>query len=421
MKIVVIGSGLIGVTTAYFLRLRGHEVTVIDRQQGPGRETSFANGGMLTAGMCEPWNAPGAWRVLLRSVGRSDAALQLRLRTLPGLTGWAMTFLRNSTAAAFERNHRSNLRLALYSLEVMRSLRQQTHVEYGRAARGSLGLFRDPAALDHACAAASRLSSAGLISRRLSTAETVELEPALAPIADRLSGAIHYEIDEVGDAHRFCAALADHAQQEGVEFCFDTEVSSLEMRSGRVLGVMSDRKRFVADHYVVAAGSYSTLLLRGAGVRLPVRPAKGYSVTFDGDHARPSLHRPIIDHHLHAVIVPFEGALRAAGTAEFAGYDRSLDPARIRNLLALMQDILPQAHWNPAAAKPWCGLRPSSPDGVAIIGSTPVSNLWVNSGHGHLGWTLAAGSARLLTQLMAGDSPSIDPAPYALARFTAAR
>ena len=417
-RIVVIGSGLAGVTSAWSLRRRGYDVVVIDKEEGPGRQTSFANGGMLTPGMCEPWSAPGAWRVLLGSLGRSDAALQLRMRALPGLVRWGMEFLRNSTAAAFERNHRSNLRLALYSLAIMQALREQTQIEYGRAACGSLGIFRDRAALEHAVSQASRLSSAGLRFRRLAAAQTIELEPALAPIANRLSGAIFYESDEVGDAHCYCEALADRAARDGVEFCFGVEVSSVEMQQGRVAGLQSARRRFVADHYVVAAGSYSTPLLRQAGVRLPVRPAKGYSLTFAGAGGRPSLRRPVIDHHLHAVIVPFQdGALRAAGTAEFAGYDRTLHPVRVRNLLALMQELLPQARWDCAAGKAWCGLRPSSPDGVAIIGPTAVANLWVNSGQGHLGWTLAAGSAQLLTDLLSGDRPAVDPAPYSLARF----
>ena len=417
MKIVIIGAGLIGITTAYFLRRHGHEVTVIERAEGPARETSFANGGMLTPGMCEPWNAPGAWRVLLSSLCRSDASLQLHVRTFPGLVRWGTTFLRNSSAEAFERNHRRNLRLALYSLGIMRSLRDETHIEYGRAARGSLGLFREQSSLDHASEEASRLSAAGLTSRRLSTVEVVELEPALAPIADYLRGAIYYEADEVGDAHQFCVALADRARREGVEFSFGTEVSHVEVRSGQVTGLLSDRKRFVADRYVVAAGSYSSLLLAQAGVRLPVRPAKGYSLTFDDTPGQPRLNRPVIDNHLHAVIVPFEGALRAAGTAEFAGYDRTLNPARLQNLITLMRNILPQGNWDSARARPWCGLRPSSPDGVAIIGPTPIPNLWVNSGQGHLGWTLAAGSAQLLANLISGDTPAIDPAHYALARF----
>ena len=257
MKVIVIGSGLIGVTTAYFLRRRGHEVTVIDRKEGPGRETSFANGALLTPSMSDPWNAPGSWRVLLASLGRSDAAMQLRLRALPGLAGWGFTFLRNSRVATFERNALSNLRLAQYSLTLMQTLRQQTRINYGRAT-GSLRIFRDPTSLDHASALANRLSSEGLAFRRLSTAEAIELEPVLAPIANHVSGALHYAADETGDAYRFCVALADHARQQGVEFRFRTEVTSLELRSGQVMAAVSRRERFAADRYVVAAGSYST-------------------------------------------------------------------------------------------------------------------------------------------------------------------
>ncbi len=421
MKVIVIGSGVIGVTTAYYLSLRGYEVTVLDREEGPARETSFANAAMLTPSMAQPWNAPGCWRILLASFGRSDAALQLRLRALPAVATWGVTFLRNSRAAAFERNTLSNFQLASYSLEVMQSLRQQTHIEYGRAAGGSLSVFRDQGALDRACAVANQLVAAGLSFRRLSTGQLVELEPALAPIAHRFTGAIHYPADETGDAYRFCVALADHARQQGVKFCFRSEVPSLEVRSGRVTAAIGDRQLFVADRYIVAAGSYSTPLLRSVGVRLPVRPAKGYSITFDDHQGRKSLRLPVVDEHLHAVIVPLEGAIRVAGTVEFAGYDRSLSPNRIRDLMVLLQEMLPQAQLDPAAGKPWCGLRPASADGVPIIGATPVSNLLVSTGHGHLGWTMAAGSAKLLTDLLAGGSPAIDPAPYALARFTAAR
>jgi D-amino-acid dehydrogenase len=223
MKVLVIGSGLIGVTTAYYLRRSGHEVTVIDRQEGPGLETSFANGALLTPSMPEPWNAPGSWRVLLASLCRSDAALQLRLRAVPALAGWGVTFLRNSRAAAFRRSALSNLRLALYSLEVMQSLRLETRIEYGRAACGTLRVFRDQASLDRASEAANRLSSEGLSLRRLSSEATVKLEPALAPIANQLTGALYYEADETGDAYRFCAALADDARRRGVEFHFHTK------------------------------------------------------------------------------------------------------------------------------------------------------------------------------------------------------
>ena len=419
MKVIVIGSGLIGVTTAYFLRRRGHEVTVIDRKEGPGRETSFANGALLTPSMSDPWNAPGSWRVLLASLGRSDAAMQLRLRALPGLAGWGFTFLRNSRVATFERNALSNLRLAQYSLTLMQTLRQQTRINYGRAT-GSLRIFRDPTSLDHASALANRLSSEGLAFRRLSTAEAIELEPVLAPIANHVSGALHYAADETGDAYRFCVALADHARQQGVEFRFRTEVTSLELRSGQVMAAVSRRERFAADRYVVAAGSYSTPLLRRVGVRLPVRPVKGYSVTIERSSSENLQRIPILDDQLHAVVVPLEGgAIRIAGTAEFTGYDLALSPARIHNLLGLLKEVLPRATFDPGTARPWCGLRAMSADGVPIIGPTRISNLFVNTGHGHLGWTLAAGSAQLLTDLICGDSPSVDAALYAPARFTA--
>lgn len=418
MKVLVIGCGLIGITSAYFLRQRGHEVTVIDREEGAGLETSFANGALLTPSMAEPWNAPGCWRVLLASLIRSDAALQLRLRTLPTLANWGLGFLRNSRPTAFARNTLNNLRLALYSREEMHSLRRRTGIEYGRSARGTLRLFRDNADLDQAAAAANRWSSEGVIFRILSNAETLQFEPTLVPIAKQLAGAIHYETDETGDAYQFCVTLADLARQQGVEFFFRTEVSSLETRCGQVTAVMSGQKRFVADRYIVATGSYSAPLLRRIGIRLAVQPAKGYSLTFDHPPVAASLRMPIVDDHHHAVVVPLDGALRVAGTAEFSGYDLTIPQARIRNLLTLLQKVLPQVEIDPATAKPWCGLRPMSADGVPIIGPTPLPNLLVNTGHGHLGWTMAAGSAQLLASLVSGEPPFIDPAPYLLARFT---
>jgi D-amino-acid dehydrogenase len=305
----------------------------------------------------------------------------------------------------------------LYALEVLQSLRQQTAIEYGRTARGSLKIFRDQASLDLASEALARTSAKGADFRTLSNRETAELEPALAPIADQLAGAIHYGADETGDAYRFCVALAEHAKQQGVDFRFGTEVTSLEVRSGRITAVVAGSERFEADRYVVAAGSYSTPLLRRVGVNLPVRPAKGYSVTFDDHQDRPSLGIPVIDDHWHAAVVPLAGAIRVAGTAEFAGFDLTLSQARIQNLLKLLREVLPRARIDLGTARPWCGLRPMSVDGVPIIGPTPISNLFVNTGHGHLGWTMAAGSGQLLADLVSGNVPSIDPAPYALTRF----
>jgi D-amino-acid dehydrogenase len=417
MKIVIIGSGLIGVTTAYFLGRSGHEVTVLDRQSGPGLETSFANGALLHPSMPEPWNSPGCWRVLLASLGRADAALKIRLRALPSLLHWGSQFLRNSKVAAFERNSLSNLRLARYSLDVMSTLRQQANIEYGRVARGSLRIFREGDALDRADGVARDRVSEGLSCRRLSSSEVVDLEPALEPIAASLKGGLHYQCDEIGDAHRFCVELTESARRCGVDFQFGTEVTCLRLHRKRVVGVECRKRQFVAEHYIVAAGSYSSLLLRPLGVELPVRPAKGYSITAAADPAQAGLRIPVIDDQMHAAVVPLGSSIRVAGTAEFAGYNLDLQPARIGNLVGLLKGVLPRTTVAADRVRPWCGLRPLSADGVPIIGETEISNLMVNTGHGHLGWTMAAGSGQLLTDLLCGRSPAIDPRPFNPGRF----
>lgn len=417
MKIIIIGSGVIGLTTAWFLSREGHDITVIDRAEGPGQETSFANGALLTPSMAEPWNTPGVWRALLASLGRSDAPVQLRLRTLPRLSSWGIQFLRNSRVSAFQRNALSNLRLALYSLQQMQLLREETGIEYGRTARGSLRVFRDRVSLEGAIVVAERTRSEGLNFRRLSAAETIELEPTLAPIGQELVGSIHYTVDEVGDAYRFCVALAGCARGRGVKCYFGTEVSSLEMRAGHVNAVISDGRRFEADQYIVAAGSHSAGLLRDCGVHVPIQPVKGYSISFDRTKDHPLPRIPVVDDRLHAVAVPLEGAIRVAGTAEFAGYDVRSNPARISNLVGLLQSIFPHESFDLATAQSWCGLRSVSCDGVPIIGPTTVPNLMVNTGHGHLGWTMAAGAARLLTSFICKMSAPIDPTPFASDRF----
>ena len=422
MKALIIGSGLLGITTAYFLSRRGWEVTVLDRQDGPGQETSFANGSLLTPSMPEPWNAPGSWRVLLASIGRSDSPLQLRLKALPHLGRWGTAFLRNSSPARYERNTIKNLKLALHSIEVLRSLRLETGIEYGYGSQGSLRVIRDPEALERALAWGEKLRAAAaeVTFRRLTADEIVAMEPALAPIGRQLAGGIHYPADEIGNAYKFCVGLADHARRGGVDFRFRTPVTGIEVHRGNVTAVLSGSNRFAADRYVISAGSYSPLLLKEIGLKLPVRPAKGYSLTFEHPRLDTPFRMPIADDDFHAVVVPLEKVIRVAGTAEFTGYNLSLTESRIRNLLKLVRQVLPAGGFELAQAKPWCGLRPMSVDGVPIIGPTPIGNLWLNTGHGHLGWTMAAGSGQLLSDLMTGGSPRVSPESYSLARFNGA-
>lgn len=418
MKALIIGSGLIGTASAYFLSRRGWEVTVLDRQDGPAQETSFANGSLLTPSMPEPWNAPGSWRVLLKSLGRSDSPLQLRWKALPQLAGWGAGFMRNSSAARYERNSVKNLKLALHSLAVLANIRQETGIEYGCVTRGSLRVIRDPATLERALVWAEQLRAQGLTFRFLTSDEIVAMEPALAPVARQLAGGIHYPADEIGNAYKFTVGLADHARRGGVEFRFRTPVTGIEVRQGKVAAVLSGGDRFTADCYVVAAGSYSPLLLKQLGIHMPVRPAKGYSITFERPQLDPPFGMPVADDDFHAVVVPLENVIRVAGTAEFTGYDLSLPEARIQNLVTLVQQVLPKGGFERSQAKPWCGLRPMSVDGVPIIGKTPIGNLWVNTGHGHLGWTMAAGSGQLLSDLVTGTpATKLNPDAYTLARF----
>jgi len=419
LRFLIIGGGLIGLTSAYALRRCGHEITLLERRPGPGLETSFANGALLTPSMSDPWNAPGVWRVLLTSLGREDAALQLRLRAIPSMMGWGVRFLRNSRRERFERNTLNNLRLAIYSLEIMGAWRNELPIEYTRSTKGALRVFRDEAALDAAVAAAQRLSSMGLDFQLLSPKGMVAAEPALLPIADELAGALHYAADETGDAYQFCVGLAKQLARRGVDLRFGVEVTALQVQSGRIGGVLAGEQRFEADRYVIAAGVHSTPLLRRIGISLPLYPAKGYSITFDVPESpvavMPTI--PIIDDQLHAGVVRLGNVLRAVGTAEFAGYDLTLNSARVENLLRFLREILPRAKWDGNVGRPWCGLRPMSADGVPTVGPSTITNLWINTGHGHLGWTLAAGSAQMLADLTMNRPPAVDPGAFALARF----
>ena len=418
MKVIVVGSGLAGLTSAYFLAEAGCDVTILDRQPGPGLETSFANGALLTPSMADPWNSPGSWQTLLSSLVTPHSALKLRLKAIPGLWRWGIDFLRSSSAGCFTASTISNLRLSLYSLEAMDALQQVHPLSFGERKAGTLRIFNDHASLERALTAARLLKKHGLAFERLDRAALVALEPALNPIAGELVGGIHYSSDRSGDAHRFCVGLCEALTKMGVAVRSGTEVSRIDVRSGKATGVIVASNYHQADKIVIAAGSFSTGLMAGAGLRLPIQPVKGYSITFPTDGSTPVLSIPIVDDARHAAVVPLEGAVRLVGTAEFAGYDLRLRRGPINDLMKLADELLPSAKLSRGAAQKWCGLRPMSADGVPIIGATPIENLFVNSGQGHLGWTMAAGSGKLLADLMAGHSPAVDPAPYSPLRFT---
>lgn len=414
MRVIVIGAGLLGVATAWFLAKDGHEVIVVDRADGAARGTSFGNAGMLTPSMADPWNSPGVLGQMLRYLGREDAPLLLRLKALPSLLGWGLSFLAQSTPQRYRDNMQRNLRLANYNLTVMRELRAALPLTYDQRTAGTLKVFRDSRALDEAVHRCEQLAELGLKMRKLNPQQLIEFEPALTDVRDALVGGIHFPDDESGDARQFTEALAQHAQAAGVTFRFGAAVTGFERKGGRVTGVNTDGEQLSADAVVIAAGSWSPLLLRTLGLKLAVRPVKGYSITVPiaGWKQPPQL--PLVDDALHAAVTPLGRRLRVAGTAEFTGYDTTPTPARVENLFDLLLAMFPsfEPYLDRSQASPWAGLRPVSADGVPFIGQLGYDNLYVNTGHGHLGWTLAAGSGRMLADLIEKRTPQLDPVPY---------
>ena len=420
MHVLVVGSGLIGTATAWFLRQQGASVTVVDRADGAAMETSYANAGMLTPSMADPWNAPGVIWKLLRWIGREDAPLLLRPRALPGLTGWGARFLWHSGPRRFENNMWRNLALASYSLDELRTLRAELGLEYCQRLEGTLKTFRDEHSFELARNIAAQLAGRGVAHDVLDCDGVVALEPSLGPVAGELVGGIHHPDDESGDAHLFSRALAAAAARAGVDFRFGTTVTGFNRQGARLTGAQTASGELTADAFVIAAGSYSPLLLKGFGIRLPVRPVKGYSITVPCQDPEASPLRPVIDDTLHIAVTPLGDRIRVAGTAEFAGLDRGVSDARIRNLIVTLRALFPALSGALDAATdihPWSGLRPMSADGVPILGRTAIDNLYLNTGHGHLGWTMATGSGRAVAELIVRGTPSFPIAGYQLDRF----
>jgi len=420
MHVLVVGSGLMGTATAWFLRRYGAGVTVVDRAEAAAMETSFANAGMLTPSMADPWNAPGVVWKLLRWLGREDAPLLLRPSEIPRLAPWGMRFIWNSRRRSFERNMLRNLALASHSLRVLQDLRGELELEYDQRTVGTLKVFREQRAMDAARITADQLAAHGVVHKPLDRDGVVALEPSLAPVAEKLAGGIHHPDDESGDAHLFCRALADAARAAGVAFRFGVTVAGFRPDKDRIRSALTSSGELDADAFVVAAGSYTPRLLSGLGIRLPVRPVKGYSITVPcGDWERAPT-RPVTDDTLHAAVTPLGDRIRVAGTAEFAGLDTTVGEARIGNLKRLLLEIYPDfaaGLKDETDIQPWSGLRPMSADGVPILGATPIDNLFVNTGHGHLGWTMAAGSGKAVAAIITDGDVELPFADYRLSRF----
>tara|TARA_R110002073_G_scaffold75329_2_gene183800 strand:+ start:250 stop:1590 length:1341 start_codon:yes stop_codon:yes gene_type:complete len=417
-EIIIIGAGLAGVTAAWTLARHGHSVTVLDALAGPALETSFANAGALTPSEPEPWNSPGIAGQLITSLFDPHAAMKLRLLPLPGLVPWGLRFLRNSTRARHAAASAANFALSRYSLAETQAVRDELGLEFDNLQRGTLKLCRSQAGLDAAILSADKLVPLGLNYRVLDRAATLQLEPRLTAIADQITGSIHYPDDESGDAHSFTASLAQAAEQAGVAFEWNTRVLELIERGGRVIGVRTETEEIETDTIILAGGHTAWSLMKPLGLHLPVRPVKGYSLTLDmsGLKTRPGV--PVFDEALHAIVTPMGDRLRIAGTAEIAGNDKRLRPERIENLKSLVRALYPQFadQLLEGEINAWAGLRPMSADGRPFIGETRARGLWLHTGHGHLGWTQAMGSAGLLAALIDNEETPVDPAPFAASR-----
>jgi len=412
MRIIVLGAGVVGTTAAWYLARAGHEVTVVERQGAAGLETSFANGGQVSASDAGPWANPGAPARILEWLGRDDAPLRFRPRADWHQWLWGLRFLAECLPARTRENTRQLLALALYSRAELRELRRETGIEYDRLARGILHFYTDEESFEHAAAAAGELARHGAERDVKSAEECLAIEPALTHAADDIVGGIFAAADESGDARKFTQGLAALAAAQGVRFDYGRSIKRLEAERGRVTSVVladpgGRDERIAGDAYVVALGSYSPLVLRPLGISIPVYPLKGYSITVPlepGDEA-PTV--SLTDEGYRIVYSRLGNALRAAGTAELAGYNTDVDDFRCAAILRRAFEIFPRAG-RPERAEFWTGLRPATPSNVPVIGRTRLANLFLNTGHGSLGWTMACGSGRALADIISGRQPAPD-------------
>lgn len=416
MNIIVLGSGVIGTTTAYYLARQGAQVTVVDRQAGPADETSYANAGQVSPGYSTPWAAPGIPTKALKWLFQKHAPLALRVDGSLWQWRWMAAMLANCTTGRYAVNKERMLRLAEYSRDCLRGLRDDTGIQYEQRTQGTLQLFRTDDQLEAARRDIAVLEEVGVPYELLDRAGLPSAEPALARSLDKLSGGLRLPNDETGDCRRFTQALAELSAGLGVQFRFGQTVDGLLLEQGRISGVRIGGEVLKADAYVAAFGSYTRDFLAPLGLDLPVYPVKGYSITVPMTDAAASPVSTVLDETYKIAITRFDKRIRVGGMAELAGFDLRLNPQRRATLEMVVQDLYPGCG-DVAAAEFWTGLRPMTPDSTPIVGATRYDNLFLNTGHGTLGWTMACGSGKLTADLVMGRQPAIRADDLALSRY----
>jgi D-amino-acid dehydrogenase len=416
MKVLVLGGGVIGVTTAYYLATSGHEVTVVDRQPKAAQETSFANAGEVSPGYSSPWAGPGVPVKAIKWLLMRHGPLVVWPKLDPAMWIWLLKMLRNCTSARYAVNKSRMIPIAEYSRDCLRSLRADIGIQYDERSQGTLQLFRKQAQLDGTAGDIEVLKQYGVPYEVLDRNGCIAAEPALAEVKDKFVGGLRLREDETGDCRMFTEALAVKAAELGVKFMFNTGIKSLVADGSRIDGVVTSAGLLQADAYVVALGSWSPSLLRPLGVSVPVYAVKGYSITVrikDPDGAPVST---VMDESYKVAITRLGDRIRVGGTAEISGYSNRLHAARQATLDHSLTDLFPRGG-DLSEANFWCGLRPMTPDGPPVIGPTRYANLHLNTGHGTLGWTMACGSGRVLADLLSGKKPEIDTRELALSRY----
>jgi D-amino-acid dehydrogenase len=414
MTTVVLGAGAVGTATAWYLKQHGQDVEVIERQDQAGMETSWGNGGVIHASEVEPWSQPGMPKKILGWLGKENAPLLLRYGAIPHMWRWGLEFSRNCTPERFRANSKANLDLALYSLRSLQEIGTEAKISYDRATRGVLKIYRSAESLDGAQRSSDELAQHGLLYERIDVKRTIDIEPALGDTGQTLAGALYFERDEVGDCNKFTQGLASACAAKGVRFHYGENVESIETAGGKVTGVITGKGRIAADTVVVAMGSFTAPLVARLGVRVPIYPVKGISITFQRGGWNTAPQVPVIDDSKLFGLVPIGDRMRISGSAEITGYDTTPAMSRAQAIIDNASFTFPELkrHLDIAKARVWAGLRPVSPAGTPIIGEAKaVKGLWINAGHGHLGWTLACGSGRVAADLIAGRAPAIRVPP----------
>ncbi|PRE75945.1 D-amino acid dehydrogenase [Burkholderia multivorans] len=415
MRVVILGSGVVGVASAYYLARAGHEVTVIDREAGPALETSFANAGQISPGYAAPWAAPGVPLKAVKWMFEKHAPLAIRLDGTRFQLQWMWQMLRNCTPERYAVNKSRMVRLAEYSRDCLQALRADTGIQYEGRTGGTLQLFRTQQQVDGAAKDIAVLREANVPFELLSPAELKNAEPALAAVSHKLTGGLRLPGDETGDCQLFTTRLAALAESLGVKFRYNTPIDGLAIAGGKIAGVQCGSETVRADAYVVALGSYSTNFVANL-MKIPVYPLKGYSITAPIVDEAAAPVSTVLDETYKIAITRFDQRIRVGGMAEIVGFDKTLRAARRETLEMCVNDLFPGGG-DTSKATFWTGLRPMTPDGTPIVGRTPVSNLFLNTGHGTLGWTMSCGSGQLLADLISGKKPAIQADDLSVHRY----